>query len=182
MITYPVNPTQRFTLIRISTGEILKRDSPWPTTGGPIAGLDPDLAWLEQKEAPRQLIDARLNEYERVEMVDRENEEMVIIHAIKPLPIAERRENAIQTAAGQFRRHLGTGELEALTVLLLAAVLRSVKEKTLTPAEMAMAARIKHLADVAGINYARTAALLKDIEKGYEPDLDAGWQEPRMPC
>jgi hypothetical protein len=70
-ITYPVDVANtRWSVYRVSTGEIVKHNTRWPRAdGGAIVGQDPDLVPLREVEAAQPAYNPATHKLERAEAV-----------------------------------------------------------------------------------------------------------------
>jgi hypothetical protein len=178
MINYPVDvQNTRWTIIQISTGQIIDRNRVWPVANGsPIQNADADYVYLLQGESSRPEYDARLFTMQGVETVD------VSANQINKSWIAEKRSMAEQVQAAENveaerAQYIVSLEREVIeTRLVLGAMLTShVDNQALPPKAQALTDQYKDEAIQLWQNRDRLDQIKEDIAADIEPDLDDGW-------
>lgn len=179
-INYPVDTKNtRWAVLQLSTGEIVARNKPWPREDGEaIEGADPDYVYLLHVEAARPDYDSRLYSLQGTETVDADANELRKTWATVKRPVEEIKVAAENVEVQELQKHINLEREIIETRLMVAAILQFLDGLQLPP-------RIQNFADdykAKGVklwrNRDRLLAILADIEKGLEPDLDAGWEDP----
>lgn len=182
MITYPVDvENTRWSIYRISTGEIVGRNKRWPVAdGSEIPGLDPDYVYLLQLRDAVPDYDGRLYQLVSTETIDVEANEIRITHATQKRPVDDRKVAAENEASSQFYRHFPTERVALDTSLALGIVIAFAIDGATVPARFqAFLDKYKSRVQTKILpNYDRLTAILAQIDLDEDPDLDAGWTEP----
>lgn len=178
-ITYPVPPESRWAVLRLSTGEIVSRNKPWPRADGqPIEGLDPDYVYLRHVTAARPDYDSRYYVLQGTETVDAEANELRLSWETVKRPTEELVAVAENVEAQKLQNFVRL-EREAIeTRLIVAAILAYIVDAQQFPPKVQTMAQ-EYVAKGTKIwkNRDRLKAIIADIQLGLEPDLDAGWEE-----
>lgn len=167
-----------YTLIRISTGEIQKRDVPEDQRS--LIDLDPDLEYLLQVSTAIPDADPRYYVISGTETVDRTVSPAVVRlgYATVKRQVEEITVHVENREATELARHMKATELNKLAILGLFILFRKTEGLTLTTREQQIATRIGNIGTRILQNDARARQILADITAGNEPNLDAGWQAP----
>ncbi|MEZ0390420.1 MAG: hypothetical protein ACAI34_25295 [Verrucomicrobium sp.] len=175
-----VNGRKQYVLQRVSTQEIIKRGAQYPTAedGGAIAGLDPDLRYLEMWRDVRPDEDPRVWIVSTAEAVE-EVESLLVFHMT--YVTTRRSSNDIKNAAknvesAKNQEHIATSELLKLSVIGQGILFKRLANQTLTVPEEAVRTRIVEAASALRGNDARLTAIIEAVEAGDDVDLDSGWQ------
>lgn len=169
-----------YVLRRISTGEIIKRNTPYPTMedDSPIAGFDPDLEFLAMDQDTQPDYDPRLYALSQAET--RENADPRPVWRIRwstaKVPLSQAKQNAANIEAARAHDHYTVQERDKVLLLATAVLFRQVANQQLTAKEVALKQRIIELATKLWKNDARLAAIFAALDAGQDPDLDAGWE------
>jgi hypothetical protein len=180
-------------LLRISTGEILKRLDLLTLTADPtqpIAGLDPDLKVLvEHQPFPPPEFDERIWKLVRTEDLSVGTPHPVypaftqylVTYSTEKRPAAE-----IKAQIGNAHRRAleklfpAADQITAL-VGVVSALLRTNSGLQLTPDEQAAADAFNAIAVPYWRNCQIAKAKCDDVDAGREPDIDADWEQPATP-
>lgn len=179
MITYPVDPASRWSVLQISTGQIISRNNVWPVhDGGPIPGLDPDYVYLLQSADAQPDYDSRLYQLQSTEVVDVAANTIQRTWDTVARPLDERLTAAENVEAEELKRHIKL-EREALeTRLMVAAILNYISGLQFPPKVQTMADDYKAKGVKLWKNRDRLKAIVTAIQAGQDPDLDTGWEAP----
>jgi hypothetical protein len=143
-----------------------------------IQGQDPDFVYLLQLTTADPDYDSRLHQLVAQETVDELANEIRRAWTTQPLPAEDRTLAAQNTEAQEFLRHVRL-EREAIETRLMVASLIMFMDGLQLPTKVrAFADAYKARGVKLWKNRDRLAAILKDIEDGKDPDLDAGWEAP----
>lgn len=177
MITYPVSPDSRWSVLQLSTGEIIARNLAWPRAdGAAIVGGDPDHVWLMQVTATQPAYDSRLYSLQTTETVDADANEIRRTHKAMKRPVDERKVAAENVEVIEFAKHISIEREVIETRLMVAAILQYLDGLQMPPKVQAMADDYKAKGIVLWKNRDRLKAILAAIEADDDPDLDAGWE------
>ena len=176
MITYPVSTESRWSVLQISTGEVISRNKPWPRADGQaIEGLDPDYVYLLQIRDTPPDYDSRLLTLESAETVDAPANEIRTTWTTPARPVADIKVNAANVETFENSRHYEQRERDKLMILGLGVLFRQVANQALTAREIALKDRVIAAALKLWKNDARLREIITAIDAGQTPDLDAGW-------
>jgi len=180
MITYPVDVANtKWSVIQLSTGEIVGRNKTWPRPdGGEIQGADPDFAYLLQGQTAQPDYDSRLYTLQGTETVDVDANQINKTWATTKRPTQDQIQAAENVESERLQDHLSIEREIVETRLMLGALLSfAVDNQALPPKARAMATDYKAKAVKLWKNRDRLDEIRADIEADIEPDLDAGWSE-----
>jgi hypothetical protein len=172
------------TLIKISTGEVLKRQLLPGNPNEPIPGLDPDLEWLIDYEPfGPPLYDSRVYTLQTTMDAMAEahpeyplyNQYLITYDTIRRA-VEEVKEHVINRERTELGRHVDY--VQKLTVLGLAIIFRQLDGLQLTPTEQAIRNRIMRNAQKLFTNHQRRRQLEQEAEQLQPLDIDAGWADP----
>lgn len=167
-----------YVLRRISTGEIIKRNTEYPNLieDSPIEGLDPDLEYLVlDKDVPPDY-DSRIYSLETNESKDNvANTWRITFDTIKH-PNTQIKQNALNIEAFKNQEHISQQELQKVIILGLGILFRKLANQQLTSKEELVKDRIISVASTYWKHDERVATLFTAIENGETPDLDASWE------
>jgi hypothetical protein len=172
------------TLIRKSTGEVLKRSLLPGDPNAPIPGLDPDLEWLiDYEQFAPPLYDSRV--YVLVTTLDATAE----AHPLYPLynqyriaydtsrrAVDEIKEHIVNRERTEMQRHVDF--MNKLALAGLAIIFREMGGLQLTPTEQQIRGRIIRNAQKMFVNHQRRRQLENEAEQLQPLDIDAGWADP----
>lgn len=176
-IQYPVQAGSLWSILQVSTGQIVGRNRTWPVAdGGPIQGQDPDYVYLLQVSTAEPDYDSRLYQIAASEVVDADANEIRRSWAAEKLPVEDRVSAAENTEAQEFTRHVNLAREAIETRLMVTALINYTKGLTLPPKVRAMADAYAEKGVRLYRNRDRLQAILADIQAGKDPDIDAGWE------
>lgn len=178
MITYPVSPTARFSVLQISTGQIIARNNPWPVADGTaIPGLDPDYVYLEQVSDTAPDYDSRLFSLQSAEVVDADEQEIRTVWTMVDLDINDVQVNLANVEIAKLEDQVPDREFKKMVILALATLFRQVANQALTNRELRVKERVLARGRAVWDNDQRHANLKTAVLAGQKPDLDTGWAE-----
>jgi len=178
MITYPVNPTSRWSVLQVSTGQIVARNKPWPTTDGmAIPGLDPDFIYLEQITDTRPDYDSRLFSLQAVEVVDPAEQEIRTTWQLVDRDVNDVLVNLANIEIAELEKQVPENQFRKMVLLGLGTLFRQVANQELTNRELKVKRQILEKAKAAWNNDKRHADLKTAVIEGQKPDFDTEWAE-----
>lgn len=180
MISYPVDAASRWSILQLSTGQIIARNRSWPRADGqPVEGQDPDFVYLLQLSTAEPDYDSRLYTLESVEVVDAPENAIRRTWSAVPRPGVERTAAAENEESRQFGRHV---QLSRVVLDLCLAVgylsAKVIDGQALPQKAINVVDRIKRVAVKLQQNRDRHTANLAEIAANRDPDLDTGWANP----
>jgi hypothetical protein len=177
MISYPVPIDSRWSVLQVSTGEIISRNRTWPRLDGmAIDGLDPDFVYLLQIRDTPPEYDSRLFVLESAETVDAAANEIRTTWTTTARPVEDVKVNAANVETLENSKHFEARERDKLMILGLGVLFRQVANQALTAREIALKDRLIAVATKLWKNDTRLRSILTAIDAGQTPDLDAGWE------
>ena len=178
MITYPVSPQSRWSVLQLSTGQIVARNKPWPTIDRmAIPGLDPDYVYLEQVTDTRPDYDYRLFSLQAVEVIDPAQQEIRTTWQTTLLDINDVQTNLANVEIAELEKQIPENQFRKMVILGLSTLFRQVANQELTAREIRLKRRILTKGRAAWVNDQRLADLRAAVATGNSPDIDAGWSE-----
>ena len=180
MITYPVSPDSRWSVLRISTGEIVGRNKAWPVADGTeIQGADPDYVYLLQSEDAQPDYDSRLYVLSSQEVVDVPANTIQTTYSTAKRPKPERVTAAENEEAAQVDKHFPLEKITRETAMMVGLIYHyAIDGQAIPPRFQGFAEDYRNkVKDKLLKNRDRLQAILADIEADNDPDLDAGWED-----
>ena len=180
MITYPVDVANtKWSVIQISTGEIVGRNYTWPRPdGGEIQGADPDYVYLLQSSTAQPDYDARLYTLQGTEVVDIPANEINKTWATVKRPINERIQAAENVEAERLGDHIDLAREIVMTRLVLGAIIHyTVDNQDFPPKARIMINEYKAKAVKLWQNRDRLDEIITELEADIDSDLDALWSD-----
>jgi hypothetical protein len=178
-ISYPVDVANtRWSVIQVSTGEIVGRNRIWPVgDGSEIPGLDEDFVYLKQVAATPPDYDSRVYTLNSTEVPDIPNNELRTTFTTVKRPLEELLIVAENVETLELQKHIRL-EREAIeTRLMVGALLKFVLDlEAMPPKVRTMADRYKAKAVKLFKNRDRIEEIKTDFTEGREPDLDSGFE------
>lgn len=179
MITYPVAPESRWSILQVSTSQIIARNVPWPRAdGGAIEGLDPDFVYLLQSTDAKPDYDSRLYQLESTEQVDIEANTIRRTWGTTKRPLEDRLAAAENVEAEELSKHIKLEREVIETRLMVTALLNYIDGLQFPPKVKAMADAYKAKGTKLWKNRDRLKAIVTAIQADQDPDLESGWEAP----
>lgn len=177
MITYPVDPASRWSVLQVSTQQIIIRNAVWPRAdGGPIEGMDPDYVYLLQSTDAKPDYDSRLYQLTSTEVVDVPANTIRRTWATAPRTLEDRLTAAENVEAEELMRHIKLERELVETRLMVTAILQHISGLQLPPKVQAMADAYKAKGVKLWKNRDHLKVITAAIQAGQDPDLDTGWE------
>lgn len=177
-LTYPVNADSKWSIIQVSTGDIISRGQPWPRVDlGEIQGSDPDFVYLEEKTATKPDYDARLFTLQGTETVDGDANEIRKTWKANKREAADQKLSIVNVESERIRDIISP-ERELIETRLIVTALLSyvVDNQDFPPVVRAMVDEYKRTGVKIWKNRATLSAKIKDIDEGKDIAIDAGWE------
>lgn len=165
-----------YVLRRISTGEIIKRNTLYPvsTDDAPIEGFDPDLEFLAIDQDVQPDYDARI--YLLVRNEAKAGSVWRVTFSTQKRVVDEIKVAVTNVEAFENQRHYSLQERDKLMWLAIGVTLRQLANQTLTAKELAVKQRAMELVAKIWKNDERARQLFLAVDAGQEINPDAGWE------
>lgn len=178
-ITYPVDSNSWWSVLQVSTGNIIKRNQRWPIADGtPIPGLDPDFVYLRQVDTAQPNYDSRLYQLVKDETIDVDNNTITSSWSTISRDLAERIIAAENKEVEELSKHIVPEKEMVETRLMVTAILNYIEGLQLPPKVQDAADRYQAKGTKLWKNRDRVKAIIAELEADGDPDLDSGWEEP----
>lgn len=173
---------QLYMLLKLSTGEILKRNTLYPNVdeSAPIEGLDPDLKYAPIDETPLPEIDEEFYFRERTEGFDEPSGLYQVVEVAAKRPTEEIKQLARNVRAIKAQEHIDPQEAIDRLSRVVFVLIRRVKGLELTEREAAEFAAFTDVGAALWMNDAKLKEKLTLIDQGKTPDLREGYLPVNM--
>jgi hypothetical protein len=167
-----------YVLRRISTGEIIKRNTIYPVAvdDAPIEGFDADLEFLAIDQDVQPDYDGRIYSLVTNEAKDAVANTWRITFSTQKRVNTEIKVAVTNVEAFENQRHYTSQERDKLMWLAIGVTLRQLANQTLTAKELAVKQRAMELVTTIWKNDDRARALFTAVDAGQEINPDAGWE------
>jgi len=186
--TTNVDPdTDRFAIVRISTGQIININAAWPVLdGGPIVGGNPDLAYYVRREASNPDVDHRytiqtewqLQAYAPEPPEGHPAGQYLQVKTPMKLPAEELKRQVESYFQDLISQLFPAGNDTAKIIEVASALSRKSRGSVLTSGQTALLAEFEALGDTVEQNRARMDELFAAIDGDADYDIEEGWTAP----
>jgi len=181
-INYPVPPEARFTIYDKSINSIIARNQRWPRADGmEIEGLANNIVYLQETTDAKPDFDSRLYRLEQNETLDVPNNTATKTWTSVARSVEERVVSAENKEVEELGKHIDLNRTIIETQLVVTAILNHIGGLQLPPKVTKFVDQYEATGIKIWRNRDRLKSILKEINDGLDPDLDAGWEEPPAP-
>ena len=182
-ITFPVPEDSRWTIYDKSINSIIARNQKWPRADGmEIEGLANNIAYLQESTDAKPSIDSRLYRLEQNETLDVPNNTATKTWTSVARSVEERVVSAENKEVEELGKHIDLNRTIIETQLVVTAILNHIGGLQLPPKVTKFVDQYEATGIKIWRNRDRLKSILKEINDGLDPDLDAGWEpDPNPP-